>query len=266
MQDNKAPDKLPVSVVIVTKNEELNIAGALQSACMAQEIVIVDDYSTDRTIDICRAYNARIYQNHWQGFAPQKQFAIDHAQGPWVFLLDSDERLTPELVQELHQVIAEAGAHFEPGAALSRGSLTPRPSCSGKEAAYDGFYVPRKNFFLGKWIRHSGWWPDNTLRLFKKDRAHMHQRQVHEKVLLDGRAGNLRNPIEHYSYRDISDFIKRMDRYTTLAAEELARTTVKSYTFAFKISLRLIWDFLAKSTAPSDLWTAYRTPLYMMML
>ncbi|MBF0316831.1 MAG: glycosyltransferase family 2 protein [Nitrospirae bacterium] len=203
------PNKLPVSVVIVTKNEELNIAGALQSASVAQEIVIVDDYSTDRTIDICRAYNTKIYQNHWQGFAPQKQFAIDHAQGPWVFLLDSDERLTPELVLELHQVVSEA--------------------------AYDGFYVSRKNFFLGKWIRHGGWWPDNTLRLFKKDLANMHQRQVHEKVVLDGRAGKLRNPIEHYSYRGISDFIKRMDIYTTLSAEEIAKTTVKSYTFAFTL-------------------------------
>ncbi|MBF0338176.1 MAG: glycosyltransferase family 2 protein [Nitrospirae bacterium] len=202
-------DKLPVSVVIVTRNEELNIAGALESACMAQEIVIVDDYSTDRTVDICRGYNARIYQNHWQGFAQQKQFAIDHAAGPWVFLLDSDERLTPALVQELGQVLADA--------------------------TYDGFYVPRKNFFLGKWIKHSGWWPDNTLRLFKKDKAHMHQRQVHEKVLLDGRAGNLRNPIEHYSYRSISDFIRRMDVYTTLAAEELVKAPVRSYAFAFTL-------------------------------
>ncbi|MBV6340278.1 glycosyltransferase family 2 protein [Candidatus Magnetobacterium casense] len=202
-------DRLPVSVVIVTKNEELNIAGALESACMAQEIVIVDDYSTDRTVDICRAYNARVYQNHWQGFAQQKQLAIDHAQGPWVFLLDSDERVTPALVQELGQVLTEA--------------------------AYDGFYVPRKNFFLGKWIKHGGWWPDNTLRLFKKDKAHMHQRQVHEKVLLDGRTGNLRNPIEHYSYKDISDFIRRMDVYTALAAEEVVKAPVRSYAFAFTL-------------------------------
>ncbi|MBF0538356.1 MAG: glycosyltransferase family 2 protein [Nitrospirae bacterium] len=201
--------KLPVSVVIVTKDEEVNIEGALKSAQMAQEIVVVDDYSTDRTVEICRAYNARVYQNHWQGFAQQKQLAIDYAQGPWVFLLDSDERLTPALVEELRQVI--------------------------REPTHDGFYVPRKNFFLGKWIRHSGWWPDHTLRLFKKDRAHMHQRQVHEKVILDGGAGKLRNPIEHYSYRGISDFIKRMDTYTTLSVEEITGIAVKAYIFAFTI-------------------------------
>ncbi|MBF0344424.1 MAG: glycosyltransferase family 2 protein [Nitrospirae bacterium] len=202
-------DKLPVSVVIVTKNEEINIEDALKSAQMAQEIVVVDAYSTDRTLEICRAYTDKVYQNHWQGFAQQKQQAIDYAESPWVFILDSDERLTPSLVEEIASTI--------------------------KDTPYQGFYVPRRNFFLGKWVKHSGWWPDYTLRLFKKDKGHMDQRQVHEKVIVEGTTSKLANPIEHYSYRSISDFIKRMDKYTTLSVQEINKSAIKTNVFHLTI-------------------------------
>ena len=134
---------IPVSIVIVTKNEEANIEAALDSVKDAAEIVVIDSFSSDRTVEICRKYTDKVFQKEWEGFAKQKQAAVDLAAGPWVFILDADERFTPELKAEVINAI--------------------------KENSHVGFYVPRKNFFMGKWIRHGGWRPDYTLRLFRKN-------------------------------------------------------------------------------------------------
>lgn len=189
----------PVSVVIVTKDEEKNIEDALKSAADAKEIIIVDSFSADRTVEVSRLYTNKIFQHPWQGYSRQKQQAVDYAEGPWVLILDADERLTPELKKEIFEAI--------------------------KSSDCAGFYIPRKNFFLGKWIRHSGWWPDHTLRLFRKDKAFLEDREVHEKVIVNGPAGYLKSPLEHYTYRTISDFLKKMDNYSTLAAKEVLKTS-----------------------------------------
>jgi glycosyltransferase involved in cell wall biosynthesis len=193
---------IPVSVAIVTKDEEKNIRDALQSIRNVAEIVIVDAFSVDRTLDICREYTEKIYQAEWKGYAKQKQMAIEHAKGPWVFILDSDERFTESLREEITHMVKNDGV-------------------------YSGFYVPRKNFFLGKWIRHGGWWPDYTLRFFLKDKAFMENRKVHENVIVKGKVGHLKNPLEHYTYRNISDYIKKMENYSTLSAEELKEKGVR---------------------------------------
>jgi len=162
-----------------------------------QEIVIVDAFSTDRTVEICRKYTDRIYQHEWPGYAKQKQRAVDYAGAPWVLILDADERISPELRDEIAVAIRQTDCN--------------------------GFYIPRKNFFLGRWIRHSGWWPDSTLRLFRKGKGSLEDREVHEKVLVQGRVGNLTSPLQHYTYRTISDYIKKMETYSTLAAHELRK-------------------------------------------
>ena len=187
--------KIPVSVAIITKNEARNIRDALESVKDFDDIVVVDEFSSDNTIDICREYTERVYEHEWQGYAGQKQIAIDHAKNDWVLILDSDERVTRELKQEIIEKV--------------------------KENSLSGFYIPRKNFFLGKWIRHSGWWPDHTLRLFRKDVSKMGPRAVHEKVNVNGPVGRIRAPFEHYTYRTISDYIGKMDKYASLSAEEL---------------------------------------------
>jgi glycosyltransferase involved in cell wall biosynthesis len=187
---------LPVSVVIVTQNEERNIRDALQSIRGAAEIVVVDAFSTDKTVDICREYTDRIYRKEWQGYAKQKHAGIEYAKSKWVFILDSDERFTVPLWEEMGDII-------------------------GKDGKYSGYYVPRKNFFLGKWIRHGGWWPDYTLRFFLKDKAIMHDRSVHERVIVQGGAGYLRSHLEHYTYGTVSEYIKKMDIYSALSAKEL---------------------------------------------
>ncbi len=159
------------------------------------EIIVIDDFSTDGTAEIAKKFNAKIFEVPWQGYAKQKQAGIDRAAQPWVLVLDSDERVTEALGKDIAAAV------------------------SGAE--YRGYYIPRKNFFLGKWIRYGGWWPDYTLRLFRKDSAHMEQREVHEKIVVNGDTSRLKNPMEHFTYRTISDYVKKMDNYSTLAAREL---------------------------------------------
>jgi len=194
---------IPVSVVIVTHNEERNIEDALRSAVDFQEIIVVDSFSSDGTTALCRKYTDKIFQHEWQGFARQKQMAVDHASCDWVFILDADERITPALQKEISRAAADPTLHTPHG--------------------YDGFLVPRKNYFLGKWIRHSGWWPDYTLRLFRKSAGRLEDRAVHEKVVLQGKTGRLDSPFEHYTYPSISDFLRKMDRYSDLAALEIRK-------------------------------------------
>jgi len=191
---------IPVSVVIVTKNEEASIEAALDSAKDTAEIVVIDSFSTDRTVEICRKHTDRIFQKEWQGYARQKQAAVDAANSAWVFILDADERLTPELKIDIKNAI--------------------------NENRHNGFYVPRKNFFLGRWIKHGGWWPDHTLRLFKKNAGRLEEREVHEKVIVNGGVSYLKNPIEHYTYNSISDYLKKMDVYSALAAKELKKNGI----------------------------------------
>jgi len=197
---------LPVSIVIVTQNEERNIREALQSIKGAAEIVVIDAFSTDKTVDICREYTDKIYRIEWQGYAKQKQTGIEHARSEWVFILDSDERFTDSLWKEIADII-------------------------GNSEKYSGYYVPRKNFFLGKWIRHGGWWPDYTLRLFLRGKAIMQERSVHEKVIVQGGTGYLSNHLEHQTCRSISEYIKKMDIYSTLSAKELKEKGIRSGTF-----------------------------------
>lgn len=211
---------ISVSIVIITKNEEQNIGDALESVKDFEDIVVVDSFSEDRTVEICRKYTGRVFQHEWQGYAKQKQMAVDYAERDWVLILDADERVTPELKEEIIEVLY-------------------KPDCNG-------FYIPRKNFFLGKWIRHSGWWPDYTLRLFRKDVSYVEQREVHEKVIVKGAVGYLKKPLEHYTYRSISEYIKKMENYSTLSAREIVLKNPKiSYTaLAFKMTISPVFTFL----------------------
>ncbi|MEW6601027.1 MAG: glycosyltransferase family 2 protein [Nitrospirota bacterium] len=199
----------PISVVIVTKNEEINIEDALKSVADANEIIVVDSFSTDRTVDICRKYTDKVHQHEWQGFARQKQTAVDYAEGPWVLILDADERVTPELKAEILKNISDTNVN--------------------------GFYMPRENYFIGKRIRYGGWWPDYTLRLFQKDKGRLGPREVHERVVVEGSTACLKNPLRHFTYRSVSDFVERMERYSTLAAKEIRKNSGRAGLFSLAI-------------------------------
>ncbi|MCX7988957.1 MAG: glycosyltransferase family 2 protein [Thermodesulfovibrio sp.] len=209
--------KIPVSVAIITKNEEKNIRDALESVRDFEEIVIVDSFSHDRTFEICREYTDKVFQIEWKGFSWQKQFAIDRTTLPWVLVLDADERVTEALKREILEKI--------------------------KDKDMAGYFIPRKNFFLGKWIKHSGWWPDYTLRLFKRDKGKMEERQVHEKVVIEGKTDYLKEPLLHYTYQSIEDFIEKMQKYSTLSAMEILKKNSSKYRIFIKMIITPIFTF-----------------------
>jgi glycosyltransferase involved in cell wall biosynthesis len=209
-----------LSVAIITYNEEENIREALESIKWANEIVVVDAFSTDRTQEICREYTDKVFSMEWEGFARQKNKAISMTTHQWVFVLDSDERITEELKEEILQVIND------------RDSV-------------DGYYVARKNYFGHRWIRHGGWWPDYTLRLFRRQKGLFEIREVHEALKINGKTGYLKHPIEHYTYKNSNDFLKRMETYSTLAAKELFKKGRKAN--ILDITLRPLATFFRMS-------------------
>jgi len=185
-----------ISVVIITLNEEKNIRAALDSAKWADEIVVVDSFSADGTLNICGEYTDRIFKEAWRGFSGQKSLAVSKATNDWVFVLDSDERITPELADEM------------------RGLMAAGPD-------QNGYRVARLNHFMGRRILHGGWYPDYSVRLFDRRKGSFGERAVHEAVEVEGAAGTLRNHMLHFTYDSISDYLLRMDRYSTLAASEM---------------------------------------------
>lgn len=188
-----------VSAIVITLNEEKNIGACLDSLSFAEEIVVVDSGSTDRTEEICRKDSrVRWYSEEWKGFGKQKNSALDKAKGPWIFSIDADERVTKELAEEISGIDLN------------------RSPCAG-------YRVPRRSFFGDTWVRHGGWYPDSTVRLWKKEAGRFEERSVHEAVRVSGPVGTLSGDLLHYTYRDTSDFIERMNRYSSLGAQELLR-------------------------------------------
>jgi len=207
----------PLSVAIIALNEERNIRACLESVKWADEIVVCDSGSADRTLDIAAEYGARTFQDAWRGFAAHKNLAVERCRQPWVLVVDADERVTPALQREIEAVLAD-----------------PAPR--------DGYLIPRRNYFLGQWIRGCGWYPDETVRLFRRGRGRFAERAVHEAVVVDGRPGRLAAPLEHFTYDSISAFLQRMDRYSTLAAEELQRAGRTAH--VWDLLGRPVWTFL----------------------
>jgi glycosyltransferase involved in cell wall biosynthesis len=192
-------EKIPLSVAIITKDEEANLPGCLKSVAFATQIVVVDSGSTDGTLEIARDFGCDFFTEPWKGFGPQKQMAIDRCREPWVLVLDADERIPPETEKAIRQVV------------------------SGGEGGAPGYSFPRKNFFQGRWIRHMGWWPDRITRLFRNGRGRMTEAAVHEAVDVSGQVVSLEAPIEHYTESRLGEILKKIDRYSTLAADEAFR-------------------------------------------
>ena len=195
---------MKISAVIITLNEEDRLPDCLASLQgVADEIVVVDSYSTDRTLEIARAAQARTRQNRFEDFGQQKNFALAQAGCEWILNLDADERVSPEL----KRAIAE----------LKEGGVP------GTTAA---FAIKRKTYYLGRWIRHSGWYPDRKIRLFRKSTASW-QGRIHERLRVDGDIASLPGEILHFTYRNIGDHVRRLERYSTFQAEEIIRQKKK---------------------------------------
>jgi glycosyltransferase involved in cell wall biosynthesis len=188
---------MEISAVIITYNEERRLEDALKSLAGAvSEIVVVDCHSTDETVKIARRFTDRVFERAWTNFADQKNFANGKALHPWIFSLDADERVSSELRKEL--------LHLREG-----------------EPEVDAFSIPRKVFYLGRWIRHSGWYPDRKLRLFRKTQACWEGEYVHEKLVVQGRVGKLHGSIHHFTYRNIHEHLARINTFSDLGAQKL---------------------------------------------
>ncbi len=188
-----------LSVAIITYNEEMNLRRTLESVRFAGEIVVVDSGSRDRTLEIARAFGARVFFEPWRGFAAQKNFAIAKCRGTWVLSLDADEELSPELQAQLRTLLP---------------SQTP----------FDAFCLRRRNLFLSRWIRHGGYYPDAKLRLFRRNAvafAPFSERPVHETIAFDGTAQTLDFDLIHHAYPTLGAYLEHMDRYSTLGARLL---------------------------------------------
>ncbi|MBW2305860.1 MAG: glycosyltransferase family 2 protein [Deltaproteobacteria bacterium] len=190
-----------LTVLVPSFNEEGNIEGCLKGLTWADEILVVDSYSTDRTVELARQYTDRVLQHEYVNSAAQKNWAIPLAAHQWVLVVDCDERVSPELRQEIESVLADP-------------------------QGFDGFIIPRRNIFLGRPIRYCGWGPgdDTNVRLFKRDKGRYENKEVHADVVVDGgRVGKLRSPFVHRSYRNISHYLEKIHRYTDWSAGDVVK-------------------------------------------
>lgn len=215
-----------VSAAIIARNEERRIEDCLRSLQWADEIVVVDSFSTDRTVEICRRYTDKVYQRPFENFSKQRNRALDLVTCPWVLFVDADERVTPELAAEVRQALATVAvggqaSEVDPPAP-SPGNPVPNPQ---PPVAY---WVPRHNLIWGKWIRHAGWYPDYQLRLLRVQSARYDEsREVHEVAEVQGPAGHLRRPLIHYNYDTVSQFCAKQDAYSTYEARLLFNRGVR---------------------------------------
>ena len=184
-----------LSVVVITKNEERRLAACLKSVAWADEIIVVDDESTDATLEVARRFTDKVTVRRLDGFAQQKQFGVDQAKGPWVLSLDADERIPPALAQEIRQVLSQ-------------------------ETPYAAFRIWRKSFYLGRWIKHGKWYLP-IVRLFRKDRVRFNGRLVHETLDADAEVGCLKESFLHDSYDSVAQHMEKLNLYTTLDARVL---------------------------------------------
>lgn len=209
-----------LSVVIITFNEEGNLARTLESvkslvADGKGEIIVVDSGSNDRTVEIAKSFGARVFVEEWKGYAAQKNSAIDKATGDWILSLDADE----EVERDLGRLIADVISEEQP---YPKQELLSAMGVTTSHAEVQGFWIRRRNLFLGRWLRHGGFWPDLKLRLFRKGSGRFEDRAVHEDIAFEGKAGRLNGVLSalvHHSYPTLSEYVEHMNRYSSLGAE-----------------------------------------------
>ena len=183
-----------LSVVIITKNEEDFIGEAVKSAQFANEVIVLDSYSDDRTCEIAKKFGAKVFQKEWQGFGLQKNLAVSLASNDWVFVLDSDERITPQLKNEIVSTL--------------------------KAPLFDGYKIARLNCFFGKNIKTCGLYPDYSIRLFNRFKGKFNNVPVHESVKVNGEVSKLKNHMLHLAYENVEEFIKKQKLYAELSEKK----------------------------------------------
>jgi glycosyltransferase involved in cell wall biosynthesis len=208
-----------LSVILITYNEEKNIRDCLRSVSWAEEIVVVDSGSTDRTVELAGEFTDRIFSNPWPGHKEQKNFALLKASSNWVLSIDADERVTDELREFILKEL-----------------LNPR---------FDGYRFPRKNYFLGTWLKHGGWYPDHVLRLFRRDAGSFGGINPHDRVVIQsGRVTTTPVPILHYTYGSLSQYIVKQDFYSSISAGEKHKAGGMSRSVRYVMPLKAVFKFI----------------------
>ena len=205
-----------LSVIVITKNEAANIAKCLESVKWADEIIVLDSGSSDKTVEICKTFTPHVFDTDWQGFGIQKQRALEKATGDWVLSIDADEMISSELRTEIENAISQN--------------------------QFDAFLLPRLSSYCGKFIKHGGWYPDYILRLFRRESGRFTDDVIHEYVIVEGKIGKLNTPILHESYSDLSEVLEKVNSYSTLQAQKLFERGAKSS--LLKAIFRAWWKFI----------------------
>ena len=186
-----------LSVITLALNEEGNIAECLESVKWADEIIVVDSGSTDKTVELAKHYTQHVLTVEWKGYGATKNFALDRASGEWILWLDADERVPKELAAEIQAVLRT------------------------DDGLVNGYSVPRRAFFLGKSIKHCGWYPGRVTRLFRRTKSRFTESNVHEQISVEGKIGELKNDLLHFTDPDLYHYFSKFNRYTSLAAKDL---------------------------------------------
>lgn len=185
-----------LSAIVITKNEAKNIAECLKSLSFVDNIVVVDSESVDGTVNIAKQFTDKVFVTEWKGYSETKQYALERVSGEWVLWVDADERVTPELASEIRKLVK-------------------------KNLSFSGYRIPRKAYFLGKWIRHGGWYPGYVVRLFRRECGRFNSASVHEGLIVEGNIGTLKESLLHYTDDSIHHYFQKFNTYTSLAAKDL---------------------------------------------
>jgi glycosyltransferase involved in cell wall biosynthesis len=187
-----------LTVITLTLNEEHNIGACLESARWADELIVVDSGSTDRTVEIARSFTPKVIDVAWEGYGAARNHALTEASGDWILWLDADERVTPELAEEIRKILRDDARSI------------------------NGYAIARRAYFLGRWIRHSGWYPGRVVRLFRRGTGHFSETRVHEQLHLDGISASTQHDLLHHTDPDLQHYFVKFNRYTSLAADDMA--------------------------------------------
>lgn len=213
-----------VTAIIPTFNEEHNIEAALASVSWADEVIVVDSFSTDNTLAIAKEKGARILQREYEHSASQKNWAIPQATNEWIFLLDADERVDDYLKNEIKETL------------------------NNTQNTHAAYWIKRRNFFMGAEIKYSGWQGDKVVRLFKRDLCKYEDKSVHAEIICTGTLGLLKGKLVHYTFKDIFHYLEKWDRYTTMSGTDRAKRGEKPtlYHFLVKPAFRFFQDYFIK--------------------
>lgn len=209
--------------MILTFNEEKNIEKCLKSLFWVDEIIVIDSFSTDATLDICNQYSTKVFQRKFTGYASQRNFGLEKVSGQWVLMIDADEEVTEELSKEIKKIIL-------------------------RDNDIDAYYIPRNNFSFGKHIRYGSKYPDYLLRLFKRGKMR-YDKEIHEIPIINGKVGYLNSCINHRNYSSISEYLPKFNFYTDIEAKEMIKNKIKISwgKIIFYPLLRFFWSYVIKS-------------------